>query len=47
MEIEQFAHLVAGDEVRFVACSYSDWMSTWPLALQPHATNVQTAFRLR
>ena len=47
MEIEQFAHVVAGDEVRFVACSYGDWMSTWPLALQPHATNVQTAFRLR
>ena len=29
VEVEAFAEEVAGDEVRFVACTYRDWLANW------------------
>lgn len=46
-EIDMFARAVAGAEVRFSACSYQQWLATWPdEELGGHAQRLQEAFEL-
>lgn len=47
-EIARFAAAVAGDEVRFIATSYRDWLRTWPghgAYVAAHADALIGAFR--
>ncbi|MBA1140683.1 hypothetical protein [Mesorhizobium neociceri] len=47
-EIDLFAKLVAGAAVRFVACSYREWLGTWEasdLQVRGHGNAIAAAFR--
>jgi hypothetical protein len=43
-EIAVFADLVSGAAVQFAACSYREWLATWPTTLQPHSAEIVSHF---
>jgi hypothetical protein len=45
-EIDALAQMVAGDEVRFAAVSYSEWLNTWPDDAATHGRHLSAAFNL-
>lgn len=47
-EVQLFSDMVAGAAVKFVSCSYREWLATWPIAnieVQRHAQAVLETFR--
>lgn len=44
-EIARFAEEVAGSTVRFAACSWREWLATFPPSLTDHADRVIARFR--
>lgn len=43
-EVAQFARLVSGADVRFVACSYRDWLCKWTGAAASHGYAITNRF---
>ncbi|MES0020219.1 hypothetical protein [Mesorhizobium sp. M0036] len=47
-EVQLFSDMVAGAAVKFVSCSYREWLATWPtvnIEVQRHAQAVLETFR--
>jgi hypothetical protein len=43
-EIARFAEGVDGSTVRFAACSWREWLTTFPLSLSDHADRIIARF---
>jgi hypothetical protein len=45
-EIAAFADAVSSAEVRFAACSYRDWLASWPESIRSHADELSGRFKV-